>query len=187
MRLAVNLVGAPPLGGKEFADYRSNVEVETIVGMALLVRFPTGEYMEDKLLNLGKNRFSFRPQLGVIHTRGKWTGEVSGEVAFYTDNDEFFNGNILEEKPTYIVHGHLIYTFRRGLWVGASVGYDNGGKSSLNGIDKDDKRQNVAWAFSIAYPINRSSGIKVAYIGTRTQESVGFDSDTLSAGLSIAW
>jgi len=187
LRLAVNLYGAPPLSGKEFAAYRSNVNVETIVGMALVVRLPTGEYMEDKLINLGENRFAFRPQLGVIHARGKWTAEVTGEVAFYTDNDEFYNGNTLEQKPLYIMHGHLIHRFRPGLWVGASVGYDYGGENTINGIDKDDKKQNIAWAFSFTCPISRYSGIKVAYIGTRTQESTGLDSDTLAASLSYLW
>ncbi len=187
MRLAVNLYGAPPLSGKDFAAYRSETNVETIVGMALTVRLPTGEYMEDKLINLGKNRFTFRPQLGVIHTRGKWTAEVTGEVAFYTENDEFFNGNTLEQEPLYIIHGHLIHTFRPGFWVGASVGYDYGGENSVNGIDRDDTKQNIAWAFSFAYPINRYSGINVKYIGTRTQESTGLDSESLIAGLSILW
>ena len=93
VRFAVNLYGAPPLSGKEFAVYRAGVKVETIVGMGLVVRLPTGEYMDDKLINLGNNRFAFRPQLGVIHTRGKWTVELTGDVAFYTDNDEFFNGD----------------------------------------------------------------------------------------------
>ncbi len=187
MRLAVNLYGAPPLSGKDFAAYRSEMNVETIVGMALTVRLPTGEYMDDKLINLGKNRFTFRPQLGVIHTRGKWTAEVTGEVAFFTENDEFFNGNSLEQEPLYIIHGHLIHTFRPGFWVGASIGYDYGGENSVNGVDRDDTQQNIAWALSFAYPINRYSGISVKYIGTRTQQSTGLDSETLSAGLSIAW
>ncbi len=187
LRFAVNLYGAPPLSGKEFTTYRSETNIETIVGMALTVRLPTGEYMKDKLINLGKNRFTFRPQLGVIHTRSKWTAEVTSEVAFYTENDEFFNGNTLEQEPLYIIHGHLIHKFRPGLWVGASIGYDYGGENSVNGIDRDDTKQNIAWAFSFAYPINRYSGINVKYIGTRTQESTGLDSETLAAGLSILW
>ncbi len=187
MRLAVNLYGAPPLSGKEFAAYRSAKNVETLVGMALTVRLPTGDYMKDKLINLGKNRFTFRPQLGVTHKRGKWTAEVTGEVVFFTENDEFFNGNTLEQDPLYFIHGHLIHSFRPGLWVGAGIGYDYGAETSVNGIDKDDKKQNIGWALSFAYPINRHSGISVKYIGTRTQESTGLDSDTLSAGLSILW
>jgi len=187
VRLAVNLYGAPPLRGKEFAAYRSEAKVETIVGMALAVRLPTGEYLEDKLINLGQNRFAFRPQLGILHSRGRWTAETTGEVAFYTENNDFFNGNTREQKARYFVHTHLTYTFRPGLWLSTGVGYNTGGENSINGVDKDDKRQNIGWVFNFTYPINRYSGISVAYIGTRTQESVGFDSDTLSAALSLAW
>ncbi len=183
----MNLYGAPPLSGKEYAAYRSDVNVETIIGMALVVRLPTGEYLEDKLINLGQNRFAFRPQLGIIHNRGKWTTEVTGEISFYTENDEFFNGNLLEQDPIYFIHGHLVHTFRPGFWVGASLGYFNGGENSVNGIDKDDKKQNIAWALSLAYPINRYSGIKVAYIGSRAQELIGIDYDTFTAGLSYFW
>lgn len=187
LRLAVNLYGAPPLRGKEFAAYRAGMDTETIVGLALAVRLPTGEYMDDKLINLGQNRFTFRPQLGITHTRGKWTTEVTGEVSFFTDNDEFYNGNTLEQAPVYFIHSHLVYTFRPGLWLGMGVGYDYGGENTLNGIDKDDRKENFAWGGSFAYPINRSSGVKISYIGTRKQESTGFDSDTLIAVLSFAW
>ena len=188
LRLAVNLYGAPPLSGKEYVAYRSaDKKAETIVGMALVLRLPTGEYMEDKLINLGQNRFAFRPQLGVNHTYGKWTAELTGEVAFYTENDDFFNGNTLEQDPLYIIHGHLIHTFRPGLWASASIGYDYGGGNSINGIDKDDKKQDFGWALSFAYPINRYSGINFKYVGTRTQESTGLDTDTLSASVSFLW
>lgn len=187
LRLSVNLYGAPPLSGKKFAAYRSEVDVDTIVGMGLVVRLPTGEYMEDRLINLGQNRFTFRPQLGISHVRGKWAAEVTGEVAFYTDNDDFFNGNKLEQEPTYIIHGHLIHTFRPGLWVSTSVGYDYGGESRINRIDKNDKKQDVAWALGFAYPIDRHSGFKATYIGTRKLESTGLDSDTLMASLTFSW
>ena len=54
VRVAMNLYGAPPLRGKEFGAYRSNVNIETIIGAALTVRMPTGNYQEDKLLNLAR-------------------------------------------------------------------------------------------------------------------------------------
>jgi len=187
VRFALNLYGAPPLSGKEFMAYRSKTDTETIVGMGLVIRLPTGEYMQDRLINLGKNRFAFRPQMGILHTRKKWTVEAIGEVAFYTDNDKFFNGNTLEEKPLYIIHAHLVHTFRPGFWASVSIAYDYGGETTINGIDKDDTKQDIGWAFSLAYPITRASGFKVAYIGTRTQESTGFDSNTLAASFSFLW
>ena len=186
-RFAINLYGAPPLSGKEFAAYCSEVDVETIIGMALVMRLPTGDYKEDKLINLGKNRFTFRPQFGITHTRGKWTAEVTTDLAFFTDNDEFFNGNTLGQDPLFVIRGNLIHTFRPGFWVGAGFGYDYGGENSVNGIDSDNRMQDIGWAFTLAYPINRRAGISFKYIGTRTQESTGLDSDTLTAGLSFAW
>ena len=187
LRFAINLYGAPPLQGKEYAAYRAAAEVETLVGAGLAVQLPTGDYMDDKLINLGNNRFTFRPQIGVTHKRGKWSTEVTGMVALYTDNDDFFNGNKLEQEPLYIVHGHLIYDFRPGVWAGLSAGYNYGGKSTVNGVKKDDLKQNLAWALSFGFPLSRHLGVKMAYAGTRTQEKTGIDSDTLAVGLSAFW
>lgn len=187
LRFAINLYGAPPLQGKEYAAYRAAAEVETLVSAGLGVQLPTGDYMNDKLINLGTNRFTFRPQFGVTHKRGKWSTEVTGIVALYTDNDDFFNGNKLEQEPIYIVHGHLIYDFRPGVWAGLSAGYNYGGKSTVEGDKKDDLKQNLGWALSFGFPLSRHLGVKVAYAGTRTQEKTGIDSDTFAVGLSAFW
>jgi hypothetical protein len=187
VRFAINLYGAPPLSGKEYVAYRSKVDVETIVGMGLVMRFPTGDYKKDKLINLGKNRFTFRPQLGASHIRGKWTAELTTDAAFYTDNNEFFNGNTLEQDPLYVVRTNLIHTFRPGFWASTGFGYQYGGENSVNGIGSNNRLQDIGWSFSLAYPINRSAGISVKYIGVRTQESTGLDTDTVIAGVSFAW
>ncbi len=47
--------------------------------------------------------------------------------------------------------------------------------------------QDIGWALSLVYPINRRAGISFKYIGTRTQESTGSDTDTVTAGISFAW
>ena len=187
LRFAINLYGSPPLQGKEYAAYRAETKVETIVGAGLSVQFPTGEYMEDKLINLGTNRFTFRPQFGVVHSNGNWSLETTGMVALYADNNNFFNGNKLEQEPLYIIHSHLIYTFHPGFWAGASAGYDYGGKSTVDGTSKDDRKQDVAWAFSFGFHVSRQLGGKISYIGTRSQESTGIDSDTFLVGLSASW
>lgn len=79
-RVAVNLDGAPPLEGKEYASYRAGIETETIVGAAVAVHFPLGEYKDEKLINLGTNRFTIRPQLGVVYDRGPWGFELTGST-----------------------------------------------------------------------------------------------------------
>jgi hypothetical protein len=187
LRFAINLYGAPPLEGKEYAQYRATKEVETIVGAGLSVQLPTGDYLDDKLINLGTNRYTFRPQIGVVHTRGKWSTEATGYMTLYSDNNDFFNGKRLEQDPLYVINGHLVYTLRPGVWAGASAGYDYGGRSTVDGDSKDDRKQNLLWALSFGIPLSRQFSFKMAYIGIRTQEATGSDSDTFTIGVSAAW
>jgi hypothetical protein len=51
-RVSVNLIGAPALPVKDFANYRQDL----IVGVSLQVSAPLGQYDSSKLLNLGNNR-----------------------------------------------------------------------------------------------------------------------------------
>jgi hypothetical protein len=187
LRFAVNLYGAPPLAGEEFYEYRKATHTETIVGAGLLVTLPTGEYFDDKLINLGSNRYTFTPQFGVVHTRGKWTTELSTSVTFFTDNDEFFNGKKLEEDPLLIGQGHLIYTFMPGLWLGASAGYGYGGESAIDQVSANDRKGNLGFGLSAGIPVNRHFGFKIAYIGIRTREDVGSDNDTFTIACSLQW
>lgn len=187
LRFAVNLYGAPPLEGQEFVEFRKATHCETIVGAGLVMTFPTGEYFEDKLINLGNNRYTFTPQFGVVHTRGKWTMELSSSVNFFTDNDEFFGGKKHEEDPVLIGQGHLIYNFMPGLWVGASAGYGYGGESTIDHVSANDRRGNLGFGFSAGIPVNRHFGFKIAYIGIRTQEDTGSDNDTFTIGCALQW
>ena len=86
----MNLVGAPPLTGKAYADYRAAAHVETIVGAALGVQLPTGQYLEDKLINLGSIRLLPSPQVGVHQQYYNWSLEATGTAWIYTDNTSFF-------------------------------------------------------------------------------------------------
>ena len=130
VRLSVNLLGAPPLQGQDFGAYRATAAAkETIVGAGLAVHVPTGRYYDEKLINLGNNRFVFRPQLGVVHNRGKWSTELTGAVWMFTDNGDFFNGNQLENAPLYTLEGHVVHTFRPGVWLSSGAGFGYGAES----------------------------------------------------------
>lgn len=188
LRFAVNLSGAPPLAGKEFAEYRASVaDRETIVGAGLVMVLPTGEYFDDKLINLGDNRVSFRPQAGIIHSRGPWMVEFTGSAWLYTDNEDFWNGHRLEQDPLFLTQFHLIHTFRPGLWLGASLGYDSGGSTTVNGAANDDQRSQLSWALTCGLPLSRTLGLKLGYIGSRTLADTGADPDCIVFGLSVMW
>jgi hypothetical protein len=187
VRLAVNLIGSPPLKGEAFAEYRALTEIDTIVGAALGLQLPTGNYLEDKLINLGSNRITFRPQLGMQHKHYAWIFELTGTASLYTDNTSFFNGNHLEQAPLFSVDGSIEYDFASGLWVSAGAGLALGGQSTLNGIEKDDRRQDIGWSLSAGFPLARGLSFKASYISIDHYADVGTASDTVAVGLLATW
>ena len=187
VRFAMNVIGSPPLSGTEYTEYRAAMERDTIVGLALELQLPTGQYFNDKLLNLGTNRFTFRPQLGMVHRRGKWSGELTASTWLYTDNDDFFNGNYLEQAPLYTLQLFADHTLQPGLWIGGGIAYGMGAESTLNGIHKDDPRDAILWGLSFGYPIWKQIGGQVSYLSQRTQTSVGADWDSILATVSMRW
>lgn len=180
LRLSVNVFGAPALKGKEYRDYRAANSTNTNAGVAIAVTVPLGQYKKDKLLNLGGNRFVIRPQAGIVHTRGPWSYELTGSVFFFTDNNAFFNGNRREQAPLFVLQGHVVRTFDRGIWASLSAGYDWGGQSRVNGEQKDDRRSDFLYALSVGMPVSKTSGIKASYVRASTRAEVGSDSDNIA-------
>ncbi len=185
LRLSLNFVGAPALKGEAFRAYRASHTTNTIVGAALAVTLPLGQYKKDKLLNLGQNRYLIRPQMGFVHTHGPWSYELTGSINFYTDNNDYWGGKKRQQDPLFLLQTHLIYTFKNRIWSSMSAGYDWGGASTINGIEKDDDRQDVLFAFSTGFPVTKKSNIKFAYIGGRTQEDIGSDTDNFVLSYSV--
>ena len=66
------LKGGPALSVAQFEEYRPT----TTVGVSFTVTAPTGSYNANKLLNLGTDRWSFKPEVGLSRTRGLWTLEA---------------------------------------------------------------------------------------------------------------
>ena len=73
-RLSVNFYGAPALTMEEFASYRQDL----IVGGSLRVSVPVGQYDSTRIVNIGTNRWSFKPELGMSKAFEPWTFEIMG-------------------------------------------------------------------------------------------------------------
>jgi hypothetical protein len=134
MRLAVNLYGAPALPMERFREYRQ----DTIVGASLVVSAPWGKYDGSKLVNIGTNRWSFRPELGVSQALGPWILEGSFGVTFFSDNTDFFGGHTRKQDPLYAAQAHAIYAFDPKLWASLDVTYYAGGRTSVDGVLNND-------------------------------------------------
>jgi len=186
IRFAVNLLGAPSLSPREFASFRQR----TIVGVGLQVITPTGEYDPDKLLNLGANRWTLRPQIGVSHVWGQWGLELTASGWFFEDNDEYFNGqspgNTLEQDPLYALQTHLYYTFRPGLWLAFALGYADGGNTAVNGTPLSTLQENSRTGLTLSIPLGRQHGLAFSYT-TGLTTRIGAEFDSLLIAYRYMW
>ncbi|MGZ5586729.1 MAG: transporter [Methylobacter sp.] len=156
---SINLFGAPAQSLEEFANYQQ----DTIVGTSLEVTAPGGQYDADKLLNLGTNRWSIKPEIGISKRLEPVTFEVAGGVRFYTTNNDFLGGKIREQEPIYSVQGHLIYSFGYGIWAAVDGTFYTGGRNTVDGIKGNSQFENTRVGATLALPVNRYHSVKLYY------------------------
>jgi len=179
VRVGVNLYGAPAMRLKEFAAHRT----KTNIGVSLMVQTPLGQYYPNKLINLGNNRWAFKPEVGLTRVRGDWTWEVYGGAWFFTDNADFYGGKRREQAPIVSGQFHLLYTFRRGLWLGGNANFWTGGRVTVAGVQNLDLQTNSRAGITFAMPINRRQSVRFAYSrGAYTTIGAAFNSLGVSYG-----
>jgi hypothetical protein len=159
LKLSVNLHGAPALSLKDFANYHQ----DWIIGVSLILTAPSGQYIQSKLVNIGTNRWSAKPELGVSKAVAPWTFEAEAGVTFYTDNNEYFGNNTRHQDPLYSIQGHAIYNFNRKMWGSLDGTYYTGGRTSVNGGLNNDLQSNSRWGGTYAYSLARKSSIKLYF------------------------
>ena len=113
VRLAVNLIGGPALTPQEFRAFKP----ETTLGASITVIAPFGQYDSAKLINLGTNRWAFRPELGLSCPAGPWDFELYAGVWLFTANNDFFGGQVRRQDPLVSLQTHIVYTIRPRMWA----------------------------------------------------------------------
>ncbi len=154
---SVNLYGAPAMGMKDFASYKQ----DWIVGVAFKVSAPSGQYDDTRLVNIATHRWFFKPSLGVSKAIGRWTLESTAAVTFYTDNTDFYDHSTRSQAPLYSLQGHVIRSFRYGIWASVDATYYEGGRSTINETENNDLQQNWRVGATLALPINARNSVKL--------------------------
>jgi len=182
LRISANLVGAPALTLQEFAAYRQDL----IVGVSLQVGVPLSQYDPTRLLNIGTNRWSAKPEVGVSKAIGSWTIEGQAAVTFYGDNTDFFGGSTRTQDPLYALQGHAIHSFRSGIWASLDLTYFAGGRSTIDGVAKNDLQQNWRVGATLAIPVDRRNSIKLA-ASSGVSARTGNNFDLLAVAWQYRW
>jgi hypothetical protein len=182
LRLSASLIGGPALTPAEFATRRPR----TTLGVSVVVAAPTGQYDPAKLINIGSNRWSFKPELGVASPHGRWWLELYGGVWLFTTNPDFFGGSSREQQPIGTLQGHVSYTFRPRLWLAGDATFYTGGRTTVDGGAPSEPQSNSRLGLTLALPMSRRHSLKVAW-ATGFTTRVGGDFDTLAIGWQMLW
>ncbi|WP_066048723.1 transporter [Halioglobus sp. HI00S01] len=177
LKLTWNFYGAPAMGLEEFGGWQQGL----VVGASVAAQLPWGSYSSEQLINAGANRWKVTPALGVTWRTGRWQWELKGQVSVFEENDDFFNGNTIEQDPLYQVSGHLIRLLGKGRWVSLDANYFAGGRTDANGERQDDRQENSRLGITFSMPFTRHQSLKL-YASRGVLTRIGNEFDTFGVG-----
>jgi hypothetical protein len=184
VRVSVNLRGAPAMDAAGFQALRA--KPRTIVGASLLVQAPTGGYESDKLINAGTNRWAVKPAIGVIYPlRPTWLLEFELGAWFFGDNDNF-QQQTRQQDPILSGEFHLVKRIQPGFWASLDLNYYAGGRTTVDGVKRDDRQQNSRIGGTMVFPFKKRHAIRVAYSTGMSTESGG-DFENFSLNYLFVW
>jgi hypothetical protein len=182
LRFAMNLYGAPAMTQKEYASYRQ----QGIVGISLTVAMPLGQYDSARLINLGTNRWSVKPEIGLSRTLGPWVVELMAGVWLFTDNPEFFGGRTRAQDPIAATQVHVTYKFKPSMWLSANANFYTGGRTTIGGRESADLQRNSRIGATFSTAINRRQAIRLA-VSQGALTTVGADFTSIAASYNYVW
>jgi hypothetical protein len=182
LRLSVILHGAPAMTPAEFRTYRQGL----LVGASVQVSAPLGQYDGTRLLNIGTNRWSVKPAIGVSQAFGRWTVELEGAATLFTTNNDFFGGGTRAQRPLLSGQLHVVRGFRPGVWASFDATFFTGGRTTINNSISNDLQRNWRAGATLAVPIGQRFSVKF-YASTGVSARTGNNFDLVGAAVQYRW
>jgi len=172
-RFSINLKGGPAMDVKEFSQWHQS----SLIGASFTLVAPTGQYDPTKLVNLGNNRWGFKPELGFSRRWGKWLLDAYAGAWLFTSNNEFFSHNQFNpgvatqsENPVAEFETHLSYDtnphnrLKLRMWYSLDANFWFGGQTSVNSAPTPGTAQRSSRiGGTAAFPYARHQSIKVSF------------------------
>ena len=183
IRLSVNLRGNPAMSAREFARTRRR----TIVGTSLTVSAPAGQYYPGKLINLGNNRWAFKPEVGISVPIRRLDADAYVGAWFFTSNASFYPGDMARtQDPLVAVQAHLSYSFLPRLWIAVDSTWYSGGRSRVADGNPSTAVNNSRLGVTASLPIGSRYSFKVTY-GSGIIVRTGTNFTTLAVAMQALW
>jgi hypothetical protein len=183
VRLSVNLRGNDAMSPREFAA----APRKTVLGASVTMTVPASQYSGAKLINIGTNRWSMKPEFGVSVPRGHW--DLDGYVGawFFSDNvDSYPGGAVRSQDPILALQGHASYTIRRGFWLAGDATWYRGGSAQTAGGTPSQPLNNARIGVTTSLPVKKRFTLKVAYTSGIVRRT-GSNFRTVSVAWQTVW
>lgn len=185
MKFSINLHGNPARSQAEFGRRRKH---SFIVGTSVTVSAPTGQYDPNKLINIGTNRWGFKPEIGISYpVKKRLDLDLYFGAWLFTHNADYFPGRKLRQQdPVTSLQGHISYTFRPRLWIAADVTWYRGGAVIIDHGTPTGEQNNSRAGVTFSMPLSTKQSLKFAY-SAGTTARVGSDFQTLTLAWQYSW
>jgi hypothetical protein len=186
---AVLVFGFDLYGGPAIAldEYKSWVQ-KTIIGFSAQLTLPTGKYDKTKIVNIGSNRWAFRPELAISHQIGTSGVYVESYLNYqmFTKNSEYLGNFVRQQGGIVGVDGHLSYAFMRGAFVSLDYLRSWGGETSVNGVKQRDQLRDIKFGATLKVAFNRNTAAELKYRDDAHTES-GNKTRAMQLKLQYIW
>jgi hypothetical protein len=183
VKLSVNLLGIPALKPAEFVKARPR----TNIGASVTVAAPVGQYYRDKLINIGTNRWAFKPEVGLSYPNGRWAVDLSGGVWLFTSNRQFFRGDSTRaQDPLFAFQTHVSYNVTRRAWAALDATWYGGADVSVDGGPPASRQNNARLGATLSLPVGARQSVKFAY-STGASTRTGADFNTVAVAWQYLW
>jgi hypothetical protein len=165
VQLDVNLFGTPALPA--IYSYL-NYEPTWTLDAAFMLGVPLGQYDNDKVVNLGLNRFygrvafPFKYHFRVFSPGYRSTIEVVPSVFLFTKNDDFV-GQKLENDPLWQIEAHWTHDFTRQFYGSLDLLYRNGFQSEIDGVNMGSDIEIGTLGFTLNFSVSDNVAIRASF------------------------
>ena len=183
IRFSANLKGGRAMAVSDYAKWKE----KHLIGASLTVSVPASQYDAGRLINIGTNRWGFKPEIGFSRRWKHWVADWYAGAWFFTANRAFYpGGSVKQQSPIGSVEAHWGYYVKPRLWVSADANFWAGDRSRVNAVNQRDEQRNSRAGATVSAPITRRSAVKVSY-SRGAYVTIGGAYQTVSVGWQYSW
>jgi hypothetical protein len=113
------------------------------LGISGMLIAPTGDYDARQVLNAGENRWRYVLSAGwQKDITPRFLFELSPEIAFYGDNNDYTGNRKLEQRSSHALTGYLRWRVTPAWHVHVGGQRNWGGETRINGVDQRNPANN---------------------------------------------